>query len=114
MAFAPRLLQIVAWLLLVAVIVVTVGPIGWRPVTTFAPNLERALGLFIVGLVFALAYPRRVVVVAIALFTFTALLEAVQGLEPGRHARILDAVVKLSGGAIGLFLGSIASRHLIH
>lgn len=110
MPLASRLLKILAWLLLAALILVTVGPIDWRPVTPFGPNLERAFALFVVGFVFALAYPRRIVLVTIALFTFTALLEAAQGLEPGRHGRVVDAIVKLSGGGIGLFLGSLLSR----
>lgn len=110
MPIAPRLLKILAWLLLVALAIVTVGPIGWRPVTHFSPQLERAVALMLVGFVFALAYPRRILWVALLLFTSTALFEALQGLEPSRHGRVADELVKLIGAAVGLFLGWLLTR----
>lgn len=110
MPSASRLLQILAWLLLLALAVVTVGPIGLRPETGLSPQLERTAGLLVVGFAFGLAYPRRIVLVALLLFTSTALFEALQNFEPHRHGRWLDLAVKLIGGALGLLLGWLAAR----
>ena len=110
MPSASRLLQIFAWLLLLALAIVTVGPIGLRPETGLSPQLERTIGLLIVGFAFGLAYPRRIVLVALLLFTSTALFEALQTFEPHRHGRLIDLGVKLIGGALGLLLGWLAGR----
>jgi hypothetical protein len=102
--------RIVAWLLLAGLIVVTIGPIGWRPVSPLPTQLERAAALAIIGFIFALAYPRHLMLVAALLLGATALLEALQLLEPGRHGRILDLVVKLAGGGCGFALGWLLIR----
>jgi hypothetical protein len=110
MPSASRLLQILAWLLLLALAIVTVGPIGLRPETGLSPQLERTAGLLIVGFAFGLAYPRRILLVALLLFTSTALFEALQNFEPHRHGRVIDLAVKLIGAALGLLLGWLAGR----
>ena len=48
-----RPLPILAWLLLAAVAFVTLAPIGFRPVSSFSPNVERFFTFGAVG--FALA-----------------------------------------------------------
>jgi hypothetical protein len=110
MPTANRLLQILAWLLLVALAIVTIGPIGWRPETGLSPQIERAAALFVIGLVFGLAYPRHVVLVALLLITSTALFEVLQVLEPSRHGRVVDLAVKLVGAGIGLAVGTGLDR----
>jgi hypothetical protein len=107
---ASLALRILAWLLLAGLIVVTIGPIGWRPVSPLPTQLERALALAIIGFVFALAYPRRLLLVAILVLGATALLEALQLVEPSRHGRIVDLTVKLIGGGFGLAIGALAHR----
>jgi hypothetical protein len=104
------LLRLLAWLLLIGLVVVTIGPISLRPVTPLPTQLERALALTIIGFVFALAYPRHIVIVAILVLGTTVLLEFLQVLEPSRHGRIVDAGVKLLGGAVGLAFGTLLAR----
>lgn len=99
------LLKIAAWLLLLGLVVVTAGPIEWRPISPLPVQLERATALMIIGFVFALAYPRHFVLVAILLVGATALLELTQVLEPSRHGRWLDFGVKAFGGIVGLMIG---------
>ena len=98
-------LKVAAWLLLLGLIVVTVGPIGWRPISPLPVQLERATALMIIGFVFALAYPRHLVLVAVLLIGAPALLELAQVLEPSRHGRWLDFGVKAFGGIVGLMIG---------
>ena len=103
-------LRILAWLLLAGLIVVTVGPIGWRPVSPLPTQVERALALAIVGFVFALAYPRRILLIAVLVLGTTAILEPLQVFEPSRHGRLIDALVKLAGACLGLLTGYLANR----
>ena len=101
------LLRIAAWLLLAGLIVVTIGPIGWRPVSPLPTQLERALALLVVGFVFAVAYPRHILLIAVLVLGTTAILEPLQVFEPSRHGRFIDALVKLAGGCVGLAAGYI-------
>lgn len=104
------LLRLLAWLLLFGLVVVTVGPLSLRPVTPLPTQLERALALLLIGFVFALAYPRHIVLVAALVLGTTIVLELVQVFEPSRHGRIVDVSVKLIGGGIGLTLGTLLDR----
>jgi len=104
------LLKCVAWLLLLGLVLVTIGPIGWRPISPLPTQLERALALMVVGIAFALAYPRHVVLVGLLLIGATALLELTQVFEPSRHGRWLDLGVKVIGGVVGLAIGRALTR----
>lgn len=105
-----RILRILAWLLLLGLVFVTLAPIQFRPVSPLPTQLERALALAVVGFVFALAYPRRLVLVAVLVLGATTLLEALQLVEPSRHGRIVDLAVKLVGGSFGLACGWMLHR----
>lgn len=109
-----RALQVLAWLLLLTLAVVTVGPIEFRPISPLPVQIERATALAIIGFVFALAYPRHIVLVGLILFAVTAVFEALQVLEPSRHGRVVDLAVKLVGAAIGLGLGWLVMRRRDH
>ncbi len=107
----PRLvLRIASWLLLLAVAVVTVGPIGLRPVTPLPPEAERALALAIVGFVFGVAYPRRIVLIGCVVIGSVVLFEALQMLAPYRHGRLADALAKIAGALAGLTAGHLSLR----
>jgi hypothetical protein len=105
-----RFTRIMAWLCLAYIAFVTVGPIGVRPVTGVSPQLERLVAFAVVGVLFAAAYPRHIVLAAIVVIGTAILLESLQLLEPSRHGRLFDASVKIAGGLIGLGAGSIFAR----
>jgi len=108
----PRLLRVTAWLLFVAIVFVTLSPIGLRPVTGEPPNLERAVAFAVFGAVFAIAYPRRLPLV-IGLVVAAAIgLELLQMLAATRHARMPDMGFKLLGGGIGVAIGAMLTRWL--
>lgn len=104
------LLRLLAWGLLAALVLVTLSPIGLRPVSMLPVQAERALALAIVGLFFALAYPRHIWLVSAIVLGSTAILELLQMLAPGRDGRLLDLAVKLAGGACGLAFGWLLSH----
>jgi uncharacterized membrane protein len=107
-----RPFRIAAWLLVFAIAVVTVCPIGLRPVTGLSVDLERFAAFGVVGLFFGLAYPRHKLVVLAAVVAIAAGLEAMQYLAPSRHGRVHDFEVKAMAGALGalssMVLGLVA------
>ena len=105
-----RALRVLAWLLLAGLIFVTLAPLDLRPVSPIPTQLERAIALAIVGFVFALAYPRSILLVAAIVLGATIVLELLQLLQPSRHGRFVDMAVKLTGGAAGIFVGWLFTK----
>jgi VanZ family protein len=104
------ILRATAWLLLVAVVFAILGPENLRPRTSLDVSLERVLPFALAGLLFALAYPRHVILAAAFIIVTTLSLEYLQTLRPDRHGRELDAAMKVIGAIVCLGLG----RFLVH
>jgi VanZ family protein len=64
----------------------------------------------VVGLVFAIAYPRHWIAVAALLIVGAVGIEYMQYLSPTRHARLHDAGVKAAGACLGVFAGTFINR----
>lgn len=99
--------RIAAWALLLAIAFVTLAPIGMRPNSGASPNLERFAALMALGLVFAVAYPRHLVQVALIVVGVAVSFELLQALSASRHARVGDMGVKVAGGLIGVVFGAL-------
>ena len=94
------------WLALAFIAYATLSPIYDRPVVA-GPQLEHFAAFALTGLAFSLAYPNRFVLV-VALVVGSAFgLEALQLLTPDRHGRVLDALVKATGGGCGIGTGQL-------
>ena len=105
-----RLLPLGAWLLLGVLVFVTLAPIGLRPVSGAPVSIERFGAYALVGLAFALAYPRHIILIAVLVQGSAVALEALQLLVETRHARFGDVILKLLGGLIGIGLGRGLAR----
>jgi VanZ family protein len=74
--------------------------------TTTEPPLvviiERFCAYGLLGLLFCMAYPRRIALVCVLVFGSAVILELLQIIIPDRDARVIDAVEKLAGGAVGI------------
>jgi hypothetical protein len=94
--------RIIGWLILLAIILATVSPIGLRPRLGYGPDFDRFVGFLVSGLFLGFGYRRRWLwaVGAIAIAAFG--IETLQYLTPDRHARLWDATVKASGGILGV------------
>ena len=57
----------VAWIIFAAIVVMTLGPVSARPTTPFSANFDRLAAYLVLGGCFALAYPRRLYLLALAL-----------------------------------------------
>jgi hypothetical protein len=106
----PTALRIAAWLLLAGLIFVTLSPINLRPISPLPTQFERAIALAVVGIGFALAYPRRLILVAVIVLGATVLLEVLQLMSPSRHGRFIDVAVKLVGASTGIAAGWVLNK----
>nr|WP_246728995.1 VanZ family protein [Rhizobium leguminosarum] len=99
-----------AWLLLALILFVTVSPIGLRPETVTTVDTDRGGVYVLVGLAFALAYPKQWKMVAVLLIAGAVAIEYLQYLAPTRHPRLHDAGIKAAGAALGLLAGWLINR----
>lgn len=106
------LLRIAAWLCLAFIAMATLSPLGFRPTTGWPPSIERFLAFALVGGLFAMAYPRYILLAAVVVLGAAALFEVLQVLTPSRHGRVFDAAVKFAGGSFGLVAGWLLVRWL--
>lgn len=100
-----RLFRIAAWLTLLSILIVTISPIQFRPIASQSADLERFTAFFLVGFLFALAYPRQWVAVLILTVVSAGMFELIQRLAPGRHGEFADFVFKAVGAMAGVCIG---------
>ena len=100
--YVQRFFQVVAWLLAVAIIMLSVGPPSTRPVTGAGQNFEHLAIFLATGTAFGLGYPRRVVLLPLALIAFSAAIEFAQMMVAGRHARLADFLMDAAASCVGL------------
>jgi VanZ family protein len=100
------ILRLFAWGLAAAIAFATLGPAEQRPHSTLGQNGEHALAFVLLGLAFGLAHTRNRLHTAAFVIAFTGLIEVLQFLAPGRHARLEDFVVDALAAGIGLALAA--------
>ncbi len=113
------LARLLAWGLLAALAVVTAAPIGLRPETALPVSAERFGAFALLGFLFACGYPRRRLAVLALTVAAAGLLELAQLVQPTRHGREADFLVKAAGGGFGwvaaeVFTRALARLRLLH
>ena len=98
-----NLLVVAAWTALIAIIFLTLSPIGLRPETGHA-GPDRFVAYGVLSTLFMSAYPRHFTRVMIFVLTVAVSLELAQHLTPDRHGHLADALEKLGGGVAGCSL----------
>jgi VanZ family protein len=93
--------RIAAWSLALAILVMTLGPVGLRPQFGH-PSMERFAAYLALGGAFSLGYPRHRAWVCLGVVCTAMGLEMGQLLVPGRDARVGDALVKVFGAVTGV------------
>ncbi|MCJ2085978.1 hypothetical protein MKK88_08210 [Methylobacterium sp. E-005] len=108
------LIRLAAWILVAAIIAITLVPIGLRPVVTANPSLERIAAYALTGLLMMVGYRRYWLQILIGSVLLAGGLEAAQTLTSTRHGRFDDFLVKagaaLAGAVAGLVVATLASR----
>ena len=99
---ARALCRIVAWLLVVAIVALSVVPASARPVTTVGHNFEHLIIFALTGFAFELGYSRHTWPLLFTMPGFAAFVEVVQLAVPGRHARLMDFLVDASAALAGV------------
>jgi hypothetical protein len=105
-----KLIRFAAWVGLALVAIASLAPIEFRPESGFSVSIERYSAFAVIGLAFALAYPRQAWLALFIAAGSALLLEVLQLLSPSRHAHLLDAIVKVAGGATGVAIGQLLRR----
>jgi hypothetical protein len=101
----------VAWLLVSAIVVVTLSPIELRPVTEAPASLERFAAFATIGVAFCLGYPRHRFHIVVLLIGGIGFLEVAQNHVPSRHGRLPDGLVKVSGALLGAAFAMLVDRN---
>lgn len=96
------ILRLLAWSLAAAIAFATLGPAEQRPHLNLGQNGEHALAFVLLGFAFGLAYTRNRLPTAAFVIAFTGLIELLQFLAPGRHARLEDFAVDALAASLGL------------
>jgi VanZ like family len=102
-------LRLIAWLLAAAVTFVSLGPPLYRPHAALGQGPDHAFAFVLIGLAFGFAYPRhRLVTVVVSVFMI-GVLELLQLLAPGRHARLSDFIIDALAASVGLAVAALSS-----
>lgn len=91
------------------IILVTIAPIGARPSTITSTDLDRALAFVVMSALFVIAYPRRIIPIALVLFVAAFVIEMGQDLSVTRHPHFHDALVKAFGALVGVSAGGLTN-----
>lgn len=100
----------VAWLLGCAIVVFTLAPIEFRPVSGAPVDLERFAASAATGAAFGLGYPKHRLRVLVLLIGIIGVLEVAQNYVPGRHGRLSDGLAKASGVLLGAAFATFVIR----
>ena len=100
--FVARLFIGCAWLAFVFIVFATLAPLQFRPVVSHDAQLERFGAFAMLGLLFGLAYPRRLIADLFFMIAAAGVLEASQHLTGNRHGHLRDATAKALGGTFGV------------
>ena len=99
-----------AWTLALAIVVLSLVPPSYRPVTEASHSFEHLAIFLATGLAFGAGYPGRPFRIAVALVIFSGTVELLQQWVPGRHARLSDFLVDGTAAEFGTLLAFTAMR----
>ena len=105
-----RLGQAATWIVLTAIVFLSLVSPSLRPVTILPHNLEHA-GIFVLaGFAVGLGYPLHTLRNMVALTIFAGAIELAQLFVPGRHARWIDFAVDALAACLGVALAAMMAR----
>jgi VanZ family protein len=95
-----------AWLLAVAIIILSLVPPSLRPESDLPHDVEHFAIFIAAGLAFGIGYSRKPGLVSVWLVIFAGAIEIAQILAPGRHARLSDFIVDALAACVGLVISA--------
>jgi VanZ family protein len=109
-AWMQKISRASAWLLALAILVLSLVPPSYRPITEASHNVEHLAIFLATGFAFGVGYPDRPFALATGLVIFCGAIELAQRWVPGRHARLSDFMVDAATACIGVGVTSVAAR----
>ena len=113
----------VAWTAVIAIAYATLTHVGFvygiyfklspylmHPAMRTYAHFEHIIAFFVLGALFAFAYPRRPILVCRTVFGAALILELLQTVTPDRHGTLVDAFEKIAGGAVGILLARVVQN----
>jgi hypothetical protein len=97
-----RILKVTSWLIVAALVIITIVPANERPITGLQHDLEHFSAFWVAGLTFGLAYAGYLRAYLLSAIVFTLALELSQIPLATRHARLEDFVVDATGACLGI------------
>jgi hypothetical protein len=82
-----------AWLMLAAIVVLSLVPPAFRPTTPMPHHVEHLSAFFLDGLAWGVSFPGHERLLSLAAVAFCAGIELAQRMVLGRHARVSDFIV---------------------
>ncbi len=101
-----RTFQIMAWVCVLAIGVLSLVKPSLRPVTIVPHNMEHLAIFAATGIAAGLGYPARPLRNMVLLVIFAGIVELAQLFVPGRHARVIDFVVDALSACVGALLAA--------
>lgn len=109
--FLRRIAIVIGWSVALIIAFATLSPLGGRPhLPETGPDIERFFAFALLAAALAIAYPQRRGMVLALTIGLAIGLETAQLLEPTRHGRPHDAVIKSLGAFAGMALAIISDR----
>ena len=105
-----RICQVAAWLLALAIAILSLVPPTHRPMTGTSQGLEHLAIFLVTGTAFGIGYPNKLQALTPALVAFCAAIEVAQLWVPGRHARISDFLLDAAASCLGIIMAWILLR----
>ena len=102
--------RMLAWILIGAIVILSLAPPSRPPVTVAPHDLEHFAIFALCGYVFSLGYRSHHLLHAVALVAFAGLIEVLQFVAPGRHARMLDFVIDGIASCAGVLIGWVTLK----
>ena len=93
-----------AWALIAAIFDLSLVPPSLRPVISAPHDFEHFAIFALCGVAFGLGYRAAYLFQATALVAFSGLIEILQLLTPGRHARMIDFTVDAIAICVGVLI----------
>jgi VanZ family protein len=101
-----KLAQVISWLLVGLITLLSVVPPSLRPVSGAGQSFEHAGVFFLTGLFFAIGHRLTNRTLFLLAILFAGGIEILQIPVPGRHARLADFVVDMGASLIGILLAA--------
>ncbi len=108
-----KVAKVAAWASIGFIVYATLVPRGMRPTLgEIGVNYERFAGYAVASAVLVLAYPRHPIRVGILVAAIAVVLEIAQLAIPDRDARVMDILVKMTGGLAGIVAAALWNRRM--